>query len=116
MTDTWVVYREVPGPLNPTTGQYEDATETVYIGPGKLQTFEAYEQSGEAVAHTFTTMRLHLHLPVNEASAEVTVDDFAVCTASPSDAANVGAKVRIAGTHRKSMQTARRFPVAEVVS
>ena len=115
MTDTWLVYRTTET-FNQATGQYDAETTTVYSGPGKLQTFEAYEQDAEAAAHVFTLMRQTLHLPVNEASALVAVDDTAVCTASATDSALVGVEVRVAGVLTKTFKTARRFPVEEVVA
>ena len=116
MTDTWAVYRYTDGPLNETTGQYEPTATTVYSGPGKLQSFEPYEQNPVAGARDYTVMRPILHLPVNTASASVKEGDTAVCTASPMDADLVGREVTIEGVQSKTYMTARRFPVSEVIA
>lgn len=116
MTDTWTVYRTGAEVLNETTGNYEPVTTTVYDGPGKLQSFESYEQTPEAGGHQFTQMRPTLHLPVNESSANVRPDDVAVCTASTMDADLVGTEVTVNGVQSKTYMTARRFPVTEVVA
>jgi len=116
MTDTWAVYRYTDGVLNETTGQYEPTATTVYSGPGKLQSFESYEQNPVAGAYDYTVMRPVLHLPVNTASALVKVGDTAVCLASPMDADLVDREVTIEGEQSKTYMTARRFPVSEVIA
>ena len=116
MTDTWAVYRYTDGPLNETTGQYTPTATTVYSGPGKLQSFESYEQNPVAGARDYTVMRPILHLPVNATSALVKVGDTAVCLASPMDADLVGREVTIEGEQSKTYMTARRFPVSEVIA
>lgn len=117
MTDTWLVTRtaSVASEFNEATGRHEPVDETVYSGPGKLQSFEAYEQTPEAAGHQAVVMRPHLHLPVNDESAAVSADDVAVCTASATDPALVGVTVRVAGAVVKTYMTARRFPVAEIL-
>ncbi len=114
MTDTWRVYRKT---LEWSDAQGKDVlTETtIYTGPGKLQTFESYEQKPSAGAHEFTVMRPHLHLPVVDSAANIRVDDIAVCTASPVDPLIVGTEVKIAGVQSKTYATARRFPVTEEI-
>ena len=116
MTDTWAVYRYTDGVLNETTGQYAPTATTVYSGPGKLQSFESYEQNPVAGSHDYTVMRPILHLPVNTSSALVEVGDTAVCLASPMDADLVGREVTIEGFQSKTYITARRFPVSEVIA
>ena len=116
MTDTWAVYRYTDGVLNETTGQYTPTATTVYSGPGKLQSFESYEQNPVAGARDYTVMRPILHLPVNTASALVKVGDTAVCLASPMDADLVDREVTIEGEQSKTYMTARRFPVSEVIA
>lgn len=116
MTETWVVYSVDGETFDQGTGQYTQTVTTIYDGPGKLQTFEAYEQTPDAAGRTYTIMRPHLHLPVNAASALVEVDHYATCATSALDSEQVGVTVRIAGNIHKSFLTARRFPVVEVVS
>lgn len=112
MTDTWTVTR-VTGVSDPdeTTGVVTDTTSTIYTGPAKLASFESYEQTPEAVGNEATVMRPHFHVPLNATTGLIRVDDIATCTASVSDAALVGRKVRISGDPIKSHATARRFPV-----
>lgn len=115
MTDTWTVTRVTGRMFNESTGQYDDTETTVYSGPGRLQSFESYENSPEAAGHAYTEMRPTLQLPFSEANAaNVQVGDLATCTASQSDA--TGVTVRIEGIQHKSHMTARRFPVSEVLS
>lgn len=116
MTDTWTITRKGVPVLNETTGNYDAPVTTVYTGPGKLQSFESYEQTPSAGGHTFAVMRPHLHLPITSASAAVRVDDIATCTASSVDPSLVGTKVTIAGIQSKTYMTARRFPVSEVIA
>lgn len=68
-------------------------TEQVYDGIGKLQTYEAYEQSGTAGPATTQTQRMTLHLPVGSYMPHP--GDIATCTAS-SDPLLVGRRMRIA--------------------
>lgn len=117
MKDEWVVYRLGKKELDHTTGEYTQPTTTVYIGPGKLQSFESYESKPEAGAHQFVEMRPHLHLPVST-SGDVAVDDVAVRTACPYNPDLVDTEVRIAGTPsgHKTAATSNRFPVSEIVA
>lgn len=117
MTDTWTVTRVTDrGPLNEATGGYDSPTTvTVYTGPGRMQSFESYEESPEVAGHSYSVMRPTLQLPFSQANtANVQVGDLATCTASQSD--NVGAVVRIEGIQSKTHMSARRFPVSEVVA
>ena len=118
MTDTWAVYRYTDGVLNETTGQYTPTATTVYSGPGKLQSFESYEQNPVAGAHQYTVSRPLLHLPVDTASSLIEEGDTAVRLACPMDPALVGTKVTIEGppSGNKTNATARRFPVSEVIA
>ena len=114
MTDTWTVYR-VGLEWSDAAGANVAVTTTVYDGPGKLQTFESYEQTPNAGGHEYTVMRPTLHLPLGAEAADVTVLDIAVCTASVADVAMVGVKVKVEGRQLKTYMTARRFPVTEVL-
>ena len=113
MTDTWTVYR-VGLEWSDATGADVETTTTVYDGPGKLQSFESYEQNPNAGGHEYTVMRPHLHLPLEGTSADVEPKDVAVCTASVADASMVGIEVKVEGRQLKTYMTARRFPVSEV--
>ena len=118
MTDTWTVTRAGTGAWNGEAGNYGGVPTTVYTGVGKLQSFESYEQSPTVAGHGATVMRPVLHLPVNDASAAIRVDDVATRTACPTDAALVGTVVTIKGapSGNKTAATARRFPVEEAIA
>ena len=118
MTDTWAVYRYVQGPLNESTGQYDPVATTVYLGPGKSQSFTAREETPVAAGHQATVERPSLHLPANAESALVEVSDVAVRIACLVDPALVGDEVTIQsiGSGNKTYMTARRFPVSEVIA
>lgn len=100
MRDTCVITRQV----KTLVGDREQfLASTVYEGKCKLQTFEPYEQTPEAVAHSATVQRYSLHIPV---SASVVVGDLAT----------VGTRrFRVAGLHHKTFQTAQRLLVDEVL-
>jgi len=115
MTDTWLVYR-VGLEWSDAAGADVETTTTVYVGPGKLQSYESYEQTPNAGGHEYTVMRPHLHLPLGVEAADVAPKDVAVCTASVADAAMVGVELTIEGRQLKTYMTARRFPVSEVIA
>lgn len=114
MTDEWAVYRAERA-WNESTGKHDETSTTIYLGPARLGSFEAYEQTPEAGGAQQAVMRATLHTPVNTATALITVNDTAVCLSSLTDAELVGTEVRIAGAQHKTDSTARRFPVAEVL-
>lgn len=114
MTDEWAVYR-FERTWNESTGKHDETSVTVYLGPARLGSFEAYEQTPEAGGAQKAVMRATLHCPVDAASTLIAVDDTAVCLSSLTDAELVGTEVRIAGAQHKTDSTARRFPVAEVL-
>lgn len=121
MLDTCEITRPTggPGPIDPETGERTPApTETVYPLPGtvgrcKLQTYEPHESTRESADHVYTEQRYHLHLPMG--SPQVRVGDTATITASKANPHLVGRSYRIAGEHEKSLSTAHRLPVDEVV-
>lgn len=113
MTDTLEVY-SVAQEWNDETGTYEDVETQVYLGRGKVQTFESYERTPIAGAHQFTAMRPHVHLPVNVQG--VKVDHRVRVVASALSPTLAGSEYRIAGVSDKSHATALRFPVEEVLA
>lgn len=114
MTATCKIERKTGRTIDESTGAYIDTYTTVYEGKCKVQTFESYEQSPEAGGHTYTLMRLHLHVPIS--ATGIQVDDRATITASASDSDLVGAVFRIAGDFAKDHATARRFPVERIAA
>lgn len=113
MTDTIAVY-EVTQVRNQATGGYDTVTTTVYLGRGKVQTFESYERKPLAAGHQYTVMRPHVHLPVDTAGVRVG-HQVAVVEASLSPTLT-GSEYTIAGVSDKSQATALRFPVEEVLT
>ena len=113
MTDTVEVY-DVTQEWNESTGLFEDTETRVYQGPGKVQTFESYEQTPIAGAHQFTVMRPHVHLPAD--TAGVRVNHRVRVVASALSPTLSGSEYRIAGVSDKSHATALRFPVEEVLA
>ena len=92
MTSRWTI-RRATGESSIVDFRPIPITEQVYDGIGKLQTYEAYEQSGTAGPATTQTQRMTLHLPVG--SYMPLPGDMATCTAS-SDPLLVGRRMRIA--------------------
>lgn len=71
MVDQWEI-RSVTGlETDPLTGEDTPVTEVVYVGKGKLQSFEGYEQTPESVGHTSTVQRMSLHLPIGDYRPQV---------------------------------------------
>lgn len=77
MTDRWLIERPTDV-VDELTG--ERGWVTVYDGPGKLQTYEAHEQTPDVGGYTATVQRMTLHLPVGEYTNEV--GDRATCVES----------------------------------
>lgn len=84
---------------------------TVYTGKCKVQNQRAFPSTPDAGEHQFTVTPNELHLPV---TAVVATGQLVTITASV-DPVNVGRKFRIRSTDRKSLQTALRCQVEEVV-
>lgn len=102
-----------PGPLAPgPTGRYEPTEQVIYQGPGKIQTYEPYEQAPEVAGHTATIQRYRLDLPVTAGPIEV--GDVATVTA-PRPPHTGPRTFRVAGLHEKTAQTAQRLLVDEIV-
>lgn len=79
---------------------------------GKFQTGQSQTREAEApgVKIADTTLEWHCSVLV----ADLLTDDVVECTASPSDPAQVGVRVRIIGPFVKSLATARRFSVERI--
>ena len=113
MTATIAVYF-VSRERDKESGTYVEATETTYLGPGKVQTFESYEQTPVAAGHQYTVMRKAVHLPVDALFVEV--GHKAVVIASDLSPGLVGKEYDIAGDPDKEHMTALRFPIKEVIA
>lgn len=104
-----------PGPLDPETGEREPAeSTTVYYGACKVQTYEPHESKPDSAGHVYTVQRYHIHVPI--AAGPMAIDDRIEITASKIAPHLVGRTYRVAGLHHKSLTTAQRLLVDEVVA
>ncbi len=102
-----------PGAIDPDTGLRDPApTSTVYTGKCRVQTYEAHESTPDSGEHVFTVQRYFVHLP---AGTDVRVDDQITITAAALDAALVGRSYRVVALLHKSLATAHRVAVDEIV-
>lgn len=125
MLDACVIRRVSgpPGPVDAEGNRTPAPREVVYPLPGadapvdgrcKIQTFEPYESNRDSGGHVFTEQRYSLHLPVG--AGPIHVDDEVEIVTAVSDPQLVGRTYRVAGRHNKSLATAQRFPMEEVVA
>lgn len=75
----------------------------VYVGPGKIQTFEPHESQREVAGGTAVEQRYGVHIPVGEGPFHV--GDFAT-RITPGKPERV---FRVAGTHEKTYQSMQRL-------
>lgn len=110
------------GPLDPETGTRTPPPTVDIYGPGilphqgkcKVQTYEAFESKPESGQHVYTVQRYTLHIPVG--GPQMAIDDRVEITASELDANLVGRVYRVSGLHHKSLATAQRLLIDEVVA
>jgi len=89
----------------------------VYVGRCKVQTTQAQEANPEAGGATYTVQRYAVHVPVPETSAgyKPVVGHVVTITAAALDAGLVGRKYRVVALLHKSLATAYRLGVEEIV-
>jgi len=122
MLDRCVIRRAIgqAGPLDPDTGtRTPPPTVVIYpvpsgVGRCKVQTYEAFESKPQSGLHVFTVQRYTLHLPVD--APPVAIDDRVEITAAAADPNLAGRVYRVSGLHHKSLATARRLLIDEVVA
>jgi len=85
----------------------------VYTGKCKVQTTQAQEANPEAGGATYTVQRYAVHVPVGAFVPEI--DHVVTITAAAIDAGLVGRKYRVVALLHKSLATAYRLGVEEVV-
>jgi hypothetical protein len=96
-------------------GEYVDGDPVaVYSGPGKVQSYEAFEQTPEAGEHRYTRQRYSVHVPVSAGSIQI--GDVCTIEAASLDPQLVGRKYRVTGLLHKSQATAQRLLVDEYVA
>lgn len=112
MLDTCVIDSVTDNSTDPTTAVVTPTYGApAYTGKCKLQNQRAFPSTPDAGEHKFTTTPNELHLPVTAVVA--TGQRVRMLTAV--DPVNVGRVFRIRSTDRKSLQTALRCQVEEVV-
>lgn len=122
MLDTCRITRSSGEPVwDEGTGTYTPAAASLlYEGRCKVQTYQAFESTPEAGERRITIQRYYLHVPVqtNVAPSEVVKyqsgDDVEILT-SAHNPALPGTRFVVQGAHDKSLQTAHRLLVDEVL-
>lgn len=117
MRATVVIRREGEKVRNPETGQLEPSLTVIYPeGIAEVRISDLSPNGGDASGQRFAEQRPHLALPMvgefADAAAAVEFEDVGEVIADPDNPGNVGVRFRIAGVHVKSLNTARRLPIA----
>ncbi len=116
MTASGIIRRQTGVTTDPDTYVEEPVYATIYAGKCRLRIVKSI-QGGEGAIPGSVAVKdeLILSIPVEAAgSGDVRPNDVWECTANPLDPSVVGLRMRIAGVHHGTFQTARRFPVEEV--
>ena len=113
MVDTLRVVRVSRVPVEDGLGGASYPTSVVYEGAGKIQTYEPHEQPLISGGQTIVSQRYHAHLPLLSGPYEV--GDVVEVVAASETSHAVGDKYRVAGLNQKSLQTAQRLLVDELV-
>lgn len=98
---------ETTGVVTPTYGA------AIYSGKCKVQTTEPQERSHEAGGATYTVQRYAVHVPVG--AFVPAVGQVVTITAASLDAGLVGRQYRVVALLHKTMSTAYRLGVEEVI-
>lgn len=99
--------------IDPDTGLPTTTWATVYSGRCKIQSEAVVTLTPKSGDHVYTVDRWMLHLPVS--ATGIKVGDRVSITASALDAANIGRVFHISGLFHKTLATAQRLPVEEVL-
>lgn len=105
-----VITRKTGTVFNETTGLNVPTVVPVWAGPCDLQLPTPRVFARASQDQLLTEQQPILKVPV-EGTADVTVGDDVVITASPTDPASVGLQLKVAGVHPATYSTARRLPV-----
>jgi hypothetical protein len=97
----------VPGPVR-------------YSGKGKIQARDVQERNAGGGAHDYVSIRQEIHIPVTAKDpegepAKIVAGDVVKMLDCPLDPSNVGRVFRVAAPQGKSLATAQRLQVDEIV-
>lgn len=85
----------------------------VYEGVGKIQTYEPYEQTPNVGGASIVMQRYSVHVPWDAGVFEP--GDVVKVLEARWDVSSIGREYRVAGLHEKTLQTAQRLLVDELV-
>jgi hypothetical protein len=114
MVDSCTIRRQSGSVTDPDTGEVTLTQDVVYSGKCKVQTFTNRELVKSGGLHEFINQRYEVDVPVSVVG--VMVNDEITLNAATYDADLVGRRYRVVGLMDKSMGTARRLGVEELVA
>ena len=101
---------------DPDTGNEAPGFTDLFTSKAKIQTSNLVAQSAEVGGRTATTVRVELHLPVDAPAVQAGDVWEHTSVGALSDVQLLGRKFRVVAPVGKSLATARRIEVEEVVS
>jgi len=113
MVDACTVTRPGEPVTDPDTGNVVPGETFVYAGPCKVQQTISQASNPEAAGHAFTVQDSRVDFPVS--AGPLLVDDVVTVTSSVLDPQLVGTEFRVIELFHKSMATAQRTRVSEMV-
>lgn len=114
MVDTCTITRPGDPVTDPDTGDVTPSSTFVYSGPCKVQQTISQASNPTAGSHQFTVLDSRVDLPVS--AGPFKVDDVVTITASVLDPQLAGSVFRVVELFHKSMATAQRTRVEQVVA
>lgn len=114
MFDTCEVKQQTGTAFNEATGLDEPTYTPRFTSPCKVQARDLQSSERDAGGREVTAVRMSVHLPISAGAVEV--DDVLTITAAAYDSHLVGRSFRVLAPVAKSMATARRLEVEELVS
>lgn len=114
MVDACDVMRPGEPVTDPETGEVTPSSTFVYSGPCKVQQTISQASNPTAGSHQFTVLDSRVDFPVS--AGPLRVDDVVTMTASVLDPQLVGSVFRVVELFHKSMATAQRTRVEQVVA
>jgi hypothetical protein len=109
-----MIRRKTGDTTDPDTGVVTPTYATVYTGKCKVQTFTNRELVKSGGEHEFINQRYEVDIPVS--AVGVLVNDEITLDVATYDVDLVGRQYRVVGLMNKSLGTARRLGVEELVS